>query len=144
MNTRQMTRRTVIGLALAALAGLTSFGGAPVFAQNNNGGGLDGWGSKADFEWFCGLVGGGWIDSPGDNMTICVYPDGSREVCDQQGNNCTIYARHAPGGGKRSEINPRITSGATLSADTATPTPRRFAAANTSAAFSVVADDDQP
>jgi hypothetical protein len=29
-------------------------------------------------------------------MTICVLPDGSREVCDQNGGNCKIYDRSAP------------------------------------------------
>jgi hypothetical protein len=80
-------RRIALGLAVAALALVTMFGnGANVGATQN-----DDWGSKADFQWFCELVGGTYFESPQDGLTICVYPDGTREACDMNGGDCYSF-----------------------------------------------------
>ncbi len=86
-------RRIVLGSLVAAIAMLTALGNGGSTGAQNNQSGLDDWGSKADFEEFCGLIGGGFIDAPADNMTICVYPNGDREVCDQNGGNCTVFPK---------------------------------------------------
>jgi hypothetical protein len=88
-----MAKRLLFGSILVALAATALLGTPGNAAAEDNGSGLDGWGTKGDFEEFCGLIGGGFIDSPQDNMTICVYPNGDREVCDQNGNDCTIYPK---------------------------------------------------
>lgn len=77
-------------LLLGALA--AQFGGGPprVAAKPKT---YD-FGSKANFKRSCeagGLLAGSFIDT-GD-MTICVWNDGSRTVCDPSGNNCTDYPK---------------------------------------------------
>src|SRR5829696_6104255 len=93
-----MKRRLVLGTFIAALAILSVLGSGRGAGAQNNSTFVD-WGSKADFKEFCDLIGGGFIDSPGDNMTICVYPNGDREVCDQNGGDCVVFPKSsAPSG----------------------------------------------
>jgi len=91
MERQHVTRRIVLSAAVVGLAVLTALGGgdqvnAEIKTIDNNG-------SKAAFKSNCELnviddVHGTFVDSPKDGLTACVYGDGSKKTCDQQGNNC--------------------------------------------------------
>jgi len=92
MERQHVTRRIVLSAAVVGLAVLTALGGgdqvnAEIKTDTNNG-------SKAAFKTSCEStvldgVPGTFVDSPKDGLTACVYGDGSKNTCDQQGNNCT-------------------------------------------------------
>ena len=92
MDQQHVTRRIVLGAAVVGLAVLTALGGGDrVNAEPNTG---HNHGSKAAFKSSCEsnfIDGhhGEFVDSPKDGLTVCVYGDGSKNTCDQQGNNCT-------------------------------------------------------
>ncbi|MBA2596488.1 MAG: hypothetical protein H0V00_07670 [Chloroflexia bacterium] len=50
----------------------------------------DNHGTNEDFKKDCEKLGGVFIDSPKDKLTICVYPDGDKKTCDQSGNQCKV------------------------------------------------------
>lgn len=41
-------------------------------------------------------MGGVFIDSPQDKLTACFYPDGSKTVCDANGQDCENYPPPPP------------------------------------------------
>jgi hypothetical protein len=92
MNGQHLTRRIVLSAAVVGLAVLMALGGGDqVNAEIKND---NGHGSKAAFKSACEAnviddVSGTFVDSPKDGLTVCVYGDGSKNTCDQQGNNCT-------------------------------------------------------
>jgi hypothetical protein len=53
-------------------------------------------GDKASFESSCKQHGGEFIDSPKDKLTQCIWGDGGRTVCDQDGNDCDNYPPPKP------------------------------------------------
>ena len=92
MRRQHLTRRIVLSAAVVGLAVLAVLGSgdqvnAEIKTDTNNG-------SKAAFKSSCEStvldgVPGAFVDSPKDGLTACVYGDGSKNTCDQQGNNCT-------------------------------------------------------
>jgi hypothetical protein len=88
MKRQQFTRRIVLGAVLVGLAILATVGGGDSALAETKG---PGHGSKEVFKSSCDQYGGTFIDSPKDGLTICVWPDGGKTVCDSSGNDCTNY-----------------------------------------------------
>jgi hypothetical protein len=86
MDGRYGTRRRFLGGLAGALALLGTGRWNRVLADKtlNNG-------DKATFEKSCKQYNGEFVDSPKDKLTLCVWSDGSRTVCDQNGNDCENY-----------------------------------------------------
>src|SRR5215213_4245678 len=92
MRRQHLTRRIVLSAAVVGLAVLAVLCSgdqvnAEIKTDTNNG-------SKAAFKSSCEStvldgVPGAFVDSPKDGLTACVYGDGSKTTCNQQGNNCT-------------------------------------------------------
>lgn len=105
MYRQHFTRRIVLSAAVVGLAILTALGGGDgVNAEEN----AHDFGSKAEFKSACESnviegVSGTFVDSPKDNLTACFYGDGSKNVCDQNGNDCNYYpppkSNQEPGSG---------------------------------------------
>ena len=88
MNGRRSTRR---GFLAAVIGGVALLGPGRV-----NGVLADmrgpGHGGKDIFKSSCDQYGGTLIRHPRSNgLTICVWSDGSKTVCDSNGNDCTNY-----------------------------------------------------
>jgi hypothetical protein len=88
MNRQHVTRRivlsaVVVGLAIVATVG----GGNSALAKESRPGN----GDKASFKSSCDQYGGTFIDSPKDGLTACFWGDGSKTVCDKDGNDCINY-----------------------------------------------------
>ena len=73
----------MVGLTVLAMVG----GGDSALAKELRPGN----GDKATFKSSCDQHGGTFIDSPSDKLTICVWGDGSKTVCDANGNDCINY-----------------------------------------------------
>ena len=85
---RLSTRRSFLAAAVVGLAVLATVGGGDSALAKEL---RPGNGSKASFKSSCDQHGGTFIDSPKDGLTICVWGDGSKTVCDANGNDCINY-----------------------------------------------------
>jgi hypothetical protein len=95
MNART-TRRSFLGAVMGAvgLLGAGRLNGALADKNLNHG-------DKASFKSSCDQYGGEFVDSPKDKVTVCVWSDGGKTVCDGNGNDCDNYPppKKAPGQG---------------------------------------------
>jgi len=88
MDRQHLTRRIVLSAVVVGLAVLAMVGsGDSALAKESR----PGHGDKSIFKSSCDQHGGTFIDSPTDGLTICVWSDGSKTVCDSNGNDCTNY-----------------------------------------------------
>jgi hypothetical protein len=88
MERQHVTRRIVLGAAVIGLAVMAIVGdGESTLAKELRPSNPD----KASFKSSCDQHGGTFIDSPTDGLTICVWPDGSKTVCDRNGADCINY-----------------------------------------------------
>ena len=82
MSERRSTRRSFLGSLI---------GGAVILGLGRHDDArADSHGTKGDFKKDCEKLGGVFIDSPKDKLTICVYPDGDKKTCDQNGSQCKV------------------------------------------------------
>lgn len=91
MDGRQTNRRMVLKGVLGAI-GLLAVGRGAARAEKKTGGLA--YDSKEDFKTSCDAgeingIKGEFIDSPKDKLTLCVWGDGSKTTCDQNGKDCT-------------------------------------------------------
>lgn len=86
MNGQQVWRRMVLGAFTVALA-LPGLGAAATVDD----GGHD---SAGQFKGFCEENGGTFIDTEDGNLW-CQYADGSQEVCDADGQDCSGIPKHS-------------------------------------------------
>jgi hypothetical protein len=88
MERQHVSRRIVLGAAVVGLAVMVLVGGGErTLAKEFR----PGHGDKATFKSSCDQYGGTFIDSPKDGLTACFYGDGSKTVCDKDGNDCINY-----------------------------------------------------
>jgi hypothetical protein len=99
MNQRRSTRRSVLTALIGGAAVLAGSRVRLVAAEQIK---VDDYDSKAAFKKDCeDVTNAEFIDSPKDKLTICVYPDGDKKVCDQKGKNCTLIKSSAGVPGSR-------------------------------------------
>ena len=88
MERQHVSRRIVLGAAVVGLVVMALMGGGErALAKEFR----PGHGDKATFKSSCDQYGGTFIDSPKDGLTACFYGDGSKTVCDKDGNDCINY-----------------------------------------------------
>ena len=96
MNQRRSTRRRFLGAVIGGVGmlGAGRLNGALADKNLNHG-------DKASFKSSCDQYGGEFVDSPKDKVTVCVWSDGGKTVCDTKGNDCENYPppKKAPGQG---------------------------------------------
>ena len=88
MERQHVSRRIVLGAAVLGLAVMALVGGGESTLAKES---RPGHGDKATFKSSCDQYGGTFIDSPKDGLTACFYDDGSKTVCDKDGNDCINY-----------------------------------------------------
>jgi hypothetical protein len=88
MERQHVSRRIVLGAAVVGLAVMALVGGGESTLAKEF---RPGHGDKATFKSSCDQYGGTFIDSPKDGLTACFYGDGSKTVCDKDGNDCINY-----------------------------------------------------
>jgi hypothetical protein len=88
MHGRRSTRRSFLGTVVgaAAILGLKRVPGTPAALAADAE-----YPSASSFKTNCERNGGVFIDSPQDGLTACFYRDGSKDVCNTSGGNCTHY-----------------------------------------------------